>query len=205
MGCGEWDTNSFIRYSTSKGLATDSLGFVTSSVSNQEMFKARSLDPVLDPKNVIRECCDSEDHPNTLPVETYLSKGSSGGCNQFMIGLSRMISLAARGGIDIYSIIDQLKSSGTCPSYAVRTATKHDTSKGSCCPVAIGNALIDMYKEMQDEISDDLEEIIDTPKQPKKKIIVDKSKTAKCPQCGGNLVFEGGCNTCKDCGWSKCD
>lgn len=38
-----------------------------------------------------------------------------------------MISLAARGGIDIYSIIDQLKSSGTCPSYAVRTATKHDT------------------------------------------------------------------------------
>lgn len=51
MGCGEWDTNSFIRYSTSKGLATDSLGFVTSSVSNQEMFKARSLDPVLDPNN----------------------------------------------------------------------------------------------------------------------------------------------------------
>lgn len=62
-----------------------------------------------------------------------------------------------------------------------------------------------MYEQMQDEISDDLEEIIDTPKQPKKKIIVDKSKTAKCPQCGGNLVFEGGCNTCKDCGWSKCD
>ena len=27
----------------------------------------------------------------------------------------------------------------------------------------------------------------------------------KCPECGGNLVFEGGCNTCKDCGWSKCD
>lgn len=28
---------------------------------------------------------------------------------------------------------------------------------------------------------------------------------AICPECGGNLVFEGGCNTCKDCGWSKCD
>lgn len=128
----------------------------------------------------------------------------TGNCNQFMIGLSRMISLAARGGIDIYSIIDQLKSSGTCPSYAVRTATKHDTSKGSCCPVAIGNALIDMYKEMQDEISDDSEEVIDTPKQPKKKIVANAT-SSKCPQCGGNLVFEGGCNTCKDCGWSKCD
>ena len=149
--------------------------------------------------------CEAFFDPDTGELlETYLSKGSSGGCNQFMIGLSRMISLAARGGIDIFTIIDQLKSSGTCPSYAVRTATKHDTSKGSCCPVAIGNALIDMYKEMQDEISDDSEEVIETPKPAKKKI-VDKSKTAKCPQCGGNLVFEGGCNTCKDCGWSKCD
>ena len=34
--------------------------------------------------------------------------------------------------------------------------------------------------------------------------IVPVSK-AKCPQCGGELVFEGGCNTCKNCGWSKCD
>ena len=71
--------------------------------------------------------CEAFFDPDTGELlETYLSKGSSGGCNQFMIGLSRMISLAARGGIDIYSIIDQLKSSGTCPSYAVRTATKHD-------------------------------------------------------------------------------
>ena len=30
-------------------------------------------------------------------LETYLSKGSTGGCNNFMIGLSRMISLSARG------------------------------------------------------------------------------------------------------------
>lgn len=73
------------------------------------------------------------DPDNGQLLETYFSKGSSGGCNNFMIGLSRMISLAARGGIDVYSIVDQLKSSGTCPSYAVRTATKHDTSKGSSC------------------------------------------------------------------------
>lgn len=34
-------------------------------------------------------------------METYLSKGSTGGCNNFMIGLSRMISLAARSGCSI--------------------------------------------------------------------------------------------------------
>ena len=142
------------------------------------------------------------DPDNGQLLETYFSKGSSGGCNNFMIGLSRMISLAARGGIDVYSIVDQLKSSGTCPSYAVRTATKHDTSKGSSCPVAIGNALLEMYEEMMDEVGfSDVEEKeleVITPK------IVPVSK-AKCPQCGGELVFEGGCNTCKNCGWSICD
>lgn len=142
------------------------------------------------------------DPDNGQLLETYFSKGSSGGCNNFMIGLSRMISLAARGGIDVYSIVDQLKSSGICPSYAVRTATKHDTSKGSSCPVAIGNALLEMYEEMMDEVGfSDIEEKeleVITPK------IVPVSK-AKCPQCGGELVFEGGCNTCKNCGWSKCD
>lgn len=142
------------------------------------------------------------DPDNGQLLETYFSKGSSGGCNNFMIGLSRMISLAARGGIDVYSIVDQLKSSGTCPSYAVRTATKHDTSKGSSCPVTIGNALLEMYEEMMDEVGfSDVEEKeleVITPK------IVPVSK-AKCPQCGGELVFEGGCNTCKNCGWSKCD
>ena len=79
MGCGTWDTNSFISYSTSKGLTTDSLGFITSSVSNQEMFKARTLDPALNPKNVVRECCDSDDHPNTLPVVIALDVTGSMG------------------------------------------------------------------------------------------------------------------------------
>lgn len=137
-------------------------------------------------------------------LETYFSKGSSGGCNNFMIGLSRMISLSARGGIDIYSIVDQLKSCGTCPSYAVRSATKRDTSKGSCCPVAIGNALLEMYEELLGEIkesglsNEEYEETVD-------EVNVTESNKPKCPQCGEELVFEGGCNSCKACGWSKCD
>ena len=147
--------------------------------------------------------CEAFFDPDTgALLETYFSKGSSGGCNQFMIGLSRQISLAARGGIDVYSIVDQLKSSGTCPSYAVRTATKHDTSKGSSCPVAIGYALLEMYEEMQKEINDDFEEdddlIVETEERK-------ESNYAKCPECGGDLIFEGGCNTCRSCGYSKCN
>lgn len=133
-------------------------------------------------------------HPETGDLlETYLSKGSTGGCNNFMIGLSRMISLAARSGCDIETIVDQLNSSGACPSYAVRTATKHDTSKGACCPIAVGNAIMDMWKEMQYELGNtDLQADTATIGNP-------------CPECGEELIFEGGCNICKACGWSKCN
>lgn len=85
-------------------------------------------------------------------LETYLSKGSTGGCNNFMVGLSRMISISARGGISIETIVDQLNSSGSCPSYTARRVTRGDTSKGACCPMAVGNALMDMYREVQEEL-----------------------------------------------------
>lgn len=137
-------------------------------------------------------------------LETYLSKGSTGGCNNFMIGLSRMISISARGGIDIYTIIDQLNSTGSCPSYTVRRALHKDTSRGSCCPMAVGNALLDMYKEVQEELA--LEKANDHSSHvpPKPKAVKPASEKVLCPECGEPLVFEGGCNICKNCGWSKC-
>lgn len=118
---------------------------------------------------------------------TYLSKGSTGGCNNFMIGLSRMISLAAREGVGIKTIVDQLMSSGTCPSYAVRRATKCDTSDGSSCPVAVGNALMDMWREVN-----------------KTNKTEENKSSHVCPECGAELVEEMGCVTCKHCGYSKC-
>lgn len=139
-------------------------------------------------------------------LETYLSKGSTGGCNNFMVGLSRMISISARGGIDIETIVDQLNSSGSCPSYTARRVTRKDTSKGACCPMAVGNALMDMYKEMQEELSQKEEKEEKGKKIPKPKAVPVKEETDKmyCPECGEPLVFEEGCNICKSCGWSKC-
>jgi ribonucleoside-diphosphate reductase alpha chain len=118
-----------------------------------------------------------------------------------------MISLAARGGVPIESIIDQLNSCGTCPSYAVRRATKKDTSKGSCCPIAIGYALQDMYNEMQAELGGNEPEhecddvcVADTVSMEP------VSNMTKCPQCGEmTFVNEGGCNSCKICGHSDCN
>ena len=136
--------------------------------------------------------------------EVYFNKGSTGGCANFMTGLSRMVSLLCRAGVDIMTIKDQLDSTGVCPSYATRKATHHDTSKGSCCPMAIGNALVDMYNEMQSELDDKEDEekpVKKTPVEPIKDVNV---RQQLCPECGEPLDFEGGCCTCKSCGYTKC-
>lgn len=166
--------------------------------------------------------------------EVYFNKGSTGGCANFMTGLSRMVSLLCRAGVDIMTIKDQLDSTGVCPSYATRKATHHDTSKGSCCPMAIGNALVEMYNEMQNELDDKEEDIPITTRKLNKASktitenfdkatevfnnVVDKlaqiakdsgnvynAQTEVCPECGEPIVHIGGCVQCPNCSWSRCE
>ena len=70
MGCGTWDRDSFVNYTTAtkRGATVDARGSMVTTMGNQEMFKARRLDPALDPSGVTRECRDNEEHPNTIPV-----------------------------------------------------------------------------------------------------------------------------------------
>lgn len=69
MGGGSYDRDSFARYSRSKGVAYDSVTKkLSKSVTHQDIFKSRTVNTALNPKNVIRECCDSEEHPFTKPI-----------------------------------------------------------------------------------------------------------------------------------------
>ena len=101
-----------------------------------------------------------------------------------------MISLAARHGVSIHEIVDQLNSCGTCPSYAVRRATQKDVSPGSCCPVAIGKGLMEMWHKYRNDVR--------TPD-------IDVGDMDTCPECGNVLKHEMGCVTCPHCGYSKCN
>lgn len=149
--------------------------------------------------------CEAFFDPNTGNLlETYLSKGSTGGCNNFMIGLSRMISISARGGVPLKDILDQLNSTGACPSYVARRAKYGDTSKGSCCPMAVGNALLDMSKQINSNLSDYSKIISNNVKTHHESLIIIEDNDATCPECGSILTFEGGCNICKNCGYSRC-
>lgn len=134
--------------------------------------------------------------PDTKELqEVYFNKGSTGGCANFMTGLSRMVSLLCRAGVNIFDIKDQLDSTGVCPSYATRRVVKHDTSDGSCCPMAIGNALIDMWEELNGAFP--------TPIDAESNL-KEIENVSVCPECGAEVYHEGGCVQCKSCGWSRC-
>lgn len=67
MGSGSWNTQSFTKYiGHSRGVSIDD--FTSGSYSNQEVFKSTKLAKELNPMDVTRECRDSEEHPETLPV-----------------------------------------------------------------------------------------------------------------------------------------
>lgn len=71
MGSGSWNIDSYASYSSATKRATlDSLGRLTGSgvSSNQDIYKQKQIHGDLFPKNIMRECCDTEEHPNTIPV-----------------------------------------------------------------------------------------------------------------------------------------
>ena len=124
----------------------------------------------------------------------FLDKGSQGGCNSFMVGLSRLISLAGKKGASVQEIVDQLKSVPACPSYTVRTAMKKDTSTGKCCPSAIGKALLELNQRYIEDHADIDHEVL----------VKEEVTVSTCPECGSKLNFTGGCNSCPECGYSRC-
>lgn len=68
MGCGSWTSKCFTSYANSRGMGVSTSGAILGNYSNQEIFKSRSIDPGLSPIHVMRECCDNDEHPNTVPV-----------------------------------------------------------------------------------------------------------------------------------------
>lgn len=65
MGGGSFTFDSFRDYSKSRGkLINEDTGYITSG----QAWHAAELKSVLDPHDHIRECVDSEEHPNVIPV-----------------------------------------------------------------------------------------------------------------------------------------
>lgn len=138
--------------------------------------------------------------------EVFTSTGKAGGCPSQSESTARLVSIALRSGISTEEIIDQLKGI-RCPS-TVRQAGLKCTS----CPDAIAKVIKKVYDLQRDKNNDakklpeKMAAVIHEKKIENSK--VETSKNEKmfkyCPECGSPLEHEGGCISCRNCGFSKC-
>ena len=133
--------------------------------------------------------------------EVFTNTGRAGGCPSQSEATARLMSVALRAGVDSDELIRQLKGI-RCPS-TIRQQGMAVTS----CPDAIAKAI---EKVMQ---ASKTNQIPPCPPpmgagrkgRPAPDMTPAESKLAKyCPECGAQLEHEGGCVTCRNCGYSKC-
>lgn len=91
MGGGSWTRSSFTSYAGARGMSVSLDGAISGSYSNQDMFKARTIDSALNPYRVLRECCDSEEHPNTIPV--ILALDVTGSMGQSAVEVAKKLNV----------------------------------------------------------------------------------------------------------------
>jgi ribonucleoside-diphosphate reductase alpha chain len=130
------------------------------------------------------------------PFEVFAQIGKAGGYTQsFTEGLGRMISLSLRNGADPEDVIEQLDDIRS-PQIAWDQGTKIHS-----VPDAVAEALkrhVHGENVGQQPLDDFETEETDTSK------IVEGGENPECPDCGGMLVLQEGCQKCPSCGWSKC-
>lgn len=120
--------------------------------------------------------------------EVFTNTGRHGGCPSQSEATGRLASIALRSGIDVETIIEQLKGI-RCPS-----TIRQQGMKVMSCPDAIARTIEKVAKMQR----------LQTPAahEPHED---EQTGTPRCPECGEAVAHEGGCVICRQCGYSKCN
>lgn len=145
-------------------------------------------------------------------VEVFIDPGKSGGCVANAESLGRMASTMLRGGMAIESIVDSVK--GVKCSACTQAKGSKKVIDGLSCGDILARTIQEEYdrfnkceacnkKEIKDAVKekDILKEQFKAMKNPENWVVPNNT----CPECGMEMTNEGGCVTCKNCGYSKCD
>lgn len=137
------------------------------------------------------------------PFELFTQMGKAGGCAASQLeAIGRLVSLGFRSGIEVKSIIEQLRNI-RCPSPswekgqrifscadAIARVVERRLVNAKPLDIPIEIAAVAMKHSRTDEI------ILDTG--------LHGDIAGVCPDCGGALRHEEGCIKCQICGFSKC-
>ena len=142
----------------------------------------------------------NEDENGLCEVFTTIGKAGGNAAAQSE-AISRLISLSLRSGLDPHAIVRQLKGiSGPNPTW-------EDGRLILSTPDAIGKALDDYLMERDKKTSKN--QTASSSEKPRITLAQehqDDEGIMICTKCHNHsVIHEGGCLTCRECGWSKCD
>ena len=143
-------------------------------------------------------------------VEVFIDPGKSGGCVANAESLGRMASTMLRGGMAIESIVDSVK--GVKCSACTQAKGSKKVIDGLSCGDILARTIqeeYDRFNKCENKCKHETEEVKEPSRleniammlNPENWIVPNNT----CPECGMEMTNEGGCVTCKNCGYSKCD
>jgi ribonucleoside-diphosphate reductase alpha chain len=138
------------------------------------------------------------------PFELFTQMGKAGGCAASQLeAVGRLVSLGFRSGIDVKAIIEQLRNI-RCPSPSWEKGQRIFSCADAIARV-VERRLVSAPAKLAAEVqtipmkhsSEDVHLAVeDTDDQG--------DIVGVCPDCGGALRHEEGCQKCHACGFSKC-
>lgn len=138
------------------------------------------------------------------PFELFTQMGKAGGCAASQLeAVGRLVSLGFRSGIEVKSIIEQLRNI-RCPSPSWEKGQRIFS-----CADAIARIIEKRLVNVQAKVSVESTPIaMKHSNEDEKTVLTDTDDRGDivgvCPDCGGALRHEEGCVKCQACGFSKC-
>jgi ribonucleoside-diphosphate reductase alpha chain len=142
-----------------------------------------------------------------LPFEVFTQMGKAGGCAASQLeACARLVSLALRSGIEINTIIEQLRGI-RCPSPSWEKGGRIFS-----CADAIARVIEQRFAKKEESGFSAHPEQQKTVAPSEKGGVKGATSTKRisgnivgvCPDCGSALRHEEGCVVCRSCGYSKC-
>lgn len=131
----------------------------------------------------------------------WVKRKGNGGCERNIESTVISMSLLQRVGGSFEMLEESFKGIGSCNSFVHARSKGAKLSKGSNCGQAIFNTLYDFVKRMEKNEGRYVLKQNFAEGDPNLPVVVSNP----CPSCGKPLHRQGGCYTCDECGYNKCD
>ena len=142
------------------------------------------------------------------PFEVFTALGKAGSSDQAQLeGISRLVSMALRSGVDPDEIVAQLRGITDEPVWSEGTLVRSAPDAlalalARVCGMEPGSPYGEQYALFARESASGSIALPLAPSAPEVEPVL--SSWGRCPECSGPVVYQEGCVMCRECGYNKC-